>query len=275
MSLPVGTVVEMTRDDPDNNIVKGDIGIINYEAMSGRYSVHIFEKYNPRIYENGRQYGEDGDYWISVSDVKEYHYKVGDRVEIHNPRSKYNGYHATVCKEYIPYNRNVCVDLYVDGTDYQPEKVFGRQYLTLVKTSVIPLVEDKGENDMKLFGYKNVAVIEIANKDYFYALYDEDITVGDTVLVTGKAPEIYTVKDILTAEEGRERCSVDIIAEVKCKVDLSKYKQRVKNREEAIKLRQKMDAEIKKMDEMNKYEMYADRNPVLKEMLKQFKLLSA
>ena len=35
-----------------------------------------------------------------------------------------------------------------------------------------------------------------------------------------------------------------------------------------------MDEEIKKMDELNKYEMYADKNPVLKEMLEQLKMLN-
>ncbi len=115
-------------------------------------------------------------------------------------------------------------------------------------------------------------IINTTGKDYYYALYDEDIKAEDKVLVTGRlATDILTVKNVLTKDEARELCSVTITEEVRCKVDLSAYNQRVKNREEATKLRKKMDDEIKKMDELNKYEMYADRNPALREMLEQLK----
>lgn len=79
---------------------------------------------------------------------------------------------------------------------------------------------------------------------------------------------------MISVEEAREVYSGNICAEVKCKFDLSAYEKRVKNRAEADKLRKKMDEEIKKMDKLNKYEMYADKNPALKEMLEQFKRLS-
>ena len=38
-------------------------------------------------------------------------------------------------------------------------------------------------------------------------------------------------------------------------------------------MKKKMDAMIKKMDETNKYEMYAERNPELKELLGAYKEL--
>ena len=50
---------------------------------------------------------------------------------------------------------------------------------------------------MKLSGYNKVAAIEIAGKDYYYALYDEDIKAEDKVLVTGRlATDILTVKNV-------------------------------------------------------------------------------
>ena len=126
---------------------------------------------------------------------------------------------------------------------------------------------------MKLTGYNKVAVIEYSSSlDLHYALYDDDIKSGDYVLVTGKlSSQILKVKNVITLDEARDVYKGDIIAEVKCKVDLSAYDQRMKNRIEAEKLRKKMDEEIKKMDELNKYEMYADRNPALKDMLEQLK----
>lgn len=210
MSLEVGTVVQMTRDAPykEYKVFKGDIGIINYVAKTGKYSIHIYGKFNPHIYYNGRSCGEDGDFWIPFEYVK-----------------KYN-----------------C---------------------------------DKGESNMKLSGYNKVAAIEYCNKDYYYALYDNDVEIGDNVLVTGQLvnKQDLTVKDIITLDKAREVFSGSICEEVKCKVDLSAYNRRIECRKEAEKLREKMDEEIKKMDELNKYEMYADRNPVLREMLEQLKSL--
>ena len=130
------------------------------------------------------------------------------------------------------------------------------------------------ELTMKLSGFNKVAVIEICERDYHYALYDDNIVVGDKVFVSGRmATELLTIKEIITVDEAREKFKGDIVAEVKCRVDLSAYEQRVKNREEAERLRKKMDEEIKKMDELHKYEMYALNNPCLKEMLDKLKSL--
>ena len=86
MSLTVGTVIEMTRDAPfkEYKVCKGDVGIINYVAKTGNYSVHIYGKSNPHLdaFGEGRKYGEQGDFWIPYECVKKYEYKKGDRVEI-------------------------------------------------------------------------------------------------------------------------------------------------------------------------------------------------
>ena len=261
MSLVVGTVVEMTRDAPEYNVFKGDVGVIKGYG-SKEYLVEIYDKEISIYLPNGY--------------IKEYHYKYGDRVEIISPTSKYKGYFATIYSERYGCCNNY-VNLFVDNTNYKPSFDHNR-YLTLVKTSVRPINVNnkKGDDNMKLTGFNKVAVIECnSNLDLHYALYDDDIKVGDYVLVTGKlCSQIKQIKNIITIDEARESYKDNIIAEVKCKVDLSAYDQRVKNRIEAEKLRQKMDEEIKKMDELNKYEMYADRNPVLKEMLEQLKKLN-
>lgn len=125
----------------------------------------------------------------------------------------------------------------------------------------------------KLSGFKKVAVIKIANELYYCALYDDDIHVGDQVLVTGAATNIYKVYEIISADEARLRFSKNIIAEVKCKVDLSAYEKRVANRALAEKLRKEMDKKIEEMDEMNKYVMYAEKNPEIAKMLEEYREL--
>ena len=124
----------------------------------------------------------------------------------------------------------------------------------------------------KLIGFKKVAVIEMSGTNYYYALYDENINVGDTVLVSGAANgKLLTVKEILATKDAVEKYNKNITAEVMCKVDLSAYNARVKNREEAEKIRKEMDKKIAEMDEMNKYVMYAERSPELMEMLTKYR----
>lgn len=125
---------------------------------------------------------------------------------------------------------------------------------------------------MKLTGFNKVAVIEMGCTDYHFALYDDDIQAGDDVLVTNNV-NLLKVKEVITREEARERYSKDIIAEVKCKVDLSAYETRVENRKKAEKLRKEMDKKIAEMDEMNKYVLYAEKNPELAKMLEEYREL--
>ena len=129
---------------------------------------------------------------------------------------------------------------------------------------------------MKLTGFKKVAAIKIGCVTYYYALYDDDIAVGDSVLVTGVCKDVCVVDEILTAEEAeeaKEKTTKTIIAEVKCKVDLSAYETRVQNRKKAEELRKKMDQKIAEIDEMNKYVIYAEKNTELADMLAEYREL--
>ena len=277
--IQVGTTVEISREPPyqEYGVHIGDIGVVTYIAKTGKYSVRIDGKKNPH-YDADRKYGENGDFWISKECVKEYKFKQGDRVEIISSTSRYRGYYATVYSEYYGNGCcSKCVRLFVDGTDYQPS-AFHNKYLTLVNTSVklINTNNQKGDSNMKLTGFNKVAVIEYSNTlDLHYALYDEDIKAGDHVLVTGKlSSQIKQIKNIITFDEEREVYKDDITEEVKCKVDLSAYDQRIKNRIKAIELRKEMDKKIAEMDEMNKYMIYAERNPELAKMLEEYKELA-
>ena len=89
------------------------------------------------------------------------------------------------------------------------------------------------------------------------------------VIVSGVCRDILEIKSILTPEE----VSKNIIAEVICKVDTSAYDYRILKRKKAEKLKKEMDKMIKEMDESKKYEMYAEENPDLAEMLNEYKSL--
>lgn len=136
-------------------------------------------------------------------------------------------------------------------------------------------IEEKEKQYMaKLTGYKQVAVIKQGCGVYHFAIYDDgyDYKAGDSVFVSGNN-QIQTIDEIITPEEAAERFGKALTAEVICPVDLSAYKARSEKRKAADKLKKSMDKIIKEMDENSKYDMYAERNPELKEMLETYKTL--
>ena len=86
---------------------------------------------------------------------------------------------------------------------------------------------------------------------------------------------VQKIEEIIDPEEAAKRMgNKSITAEVIAYVDTSAYEERVAKRKEATELKKKMDQVIKQMDESNKYEMYAERNPELKDMLETYKKLT-
>lgn len=138
----------------------------------------------------------------------------------------------------------------------------------------------QGENIMvaKLTGYKQVAAIKQNYGTYYYAIYDDGRKYypGDKVIVSGVASgTVHTIDEIIDPEEAAKRMgNKNITAEIISYVDTSAYEERVEKRKAAEKLKKCMDKVIKEMEENNKYEVYAERNPELKEMLETYKKLT-
>ena len=130
----------------------------------------------------------------------------------------------------------------------------------------------------KLTGYKQVAAIKQGCSTYYYAIFDDGRKYypGDSVIVSGAASGmVQKIEEIVDPEEAASRMgNKSITAEVIAYVDTSAYEERVAKRKEATELKKKMDQVIKQMDESNKYEMYAERNPELKDMLETYKKLT-
>ncbi len=135
--------------------------------------------------------------------------------------------------------------------------------------------EEENENMAALTGYKAVAVIVqgsgCCKRDYHFAIYEDgtDYKPGDMVKVSnGNGFDV--IKEIITPEEAHERFKKNITAEIICKVDTTAYDERVRKRKEAADIKKEMDKVIKQMDEKMKYEIYAEENPDLKDMLKKY-----
>lgn len=138
----------------------------------------------------------------------------------------------------------------------------------------------RGESIMatKLTGYKQVAAIKQGYSTYYYAIYDDGRKYypGDNVIVSGAASGmVQKIEEIIDSEEAANRMgNKNITAEIISYVDTSAYEERVEKRKAAEKLKKCMDKVIKEMEGNNKYEVYAERNPELKEMLETYKKLT-
>lgn len=84
----------------------------------------------------------------------------------------------------------------------------------------------------KTTDYPKIAQIRMPNgKNYYYALYDENIKRKNYVLVTGKAAEkILKVTAVYGAENRPSDCPENLTQEVICGIDMKPYKTRVRAR---------------------------------------------
>lgn len=126
----------------------------------------------------------------------------------------------------------------------------------------------------KITGYNKVAIIEqgsgCCKRDYFYALYDENIYCGDMVLVTGTASgQVWEVKGVIDKDDSAIKSN--ITAEVICRVDITDYERRCDNRKKAEELRKQMDKKRKEIEARKDDEYYASLDPEYKAMLEQMR----
>jgi len=111
------------------------------------------------------------------------------------------------------------------------------------------------------------------DKTYPYALYDEGIIIGDTVVVmTGHhGMAIAEVCSIGEMPKDSVTCGREII----CKVDMAAYLDRKARAKQMAELKKEMDEKVKALQETALYELMAEKDPSLKAMLEQFKALEA
>lgn len=104
----------------------------------------------------------------------------------------------------------------------------------------------------KQTGYNRVAAIKGTRIPFlYYALYDDDIQAGDTVLVSGcNAGKTLEVDHINPAVYITNYFNQEITEEVICKVDMSAYTKRLEHRAAAEEKRNKLDDLEKQINEI-------------------------
>lgn len=130
------------------------------------------------------------------------------------------------------------------------------------------------EEKAMLPGYQTAAVqfVDGVNREktYFYALYDPTIVPGDMVVVS-------------TGHHGLALAQVSYIGgpstyvtnnrEIVCRVDLSAWEERKELAKTMQQLKAEMDERVKQYQAMALYELAAEKDPGLKELLDRFKTL--
>jgi len=142
-----------------------------------------------------------------------------------------------------------------------------------------------GKNDMYIDGKYRIAVVNLVedryNTDYGFALYDENVKVGDCVITNPQNKlTLSLVKSIVTQEEYGKGVTKEVVG----LIDMSGYKARVEDRERAVKiekekkeLQRELDKKISKLKDLEFYERMAkelsDKDPEIVAMVNKLKEL--
>ena len=198
-------------------------------------------------------------------------FNKGDKVQVANKQLKTYGRIGTV---YLSSHQTVQVN--VNGVML----TYKKRNLKLISNANTN--NNKGDSDMLMGNYRvcKIKFIEGVNTkcEYYYALYDNNIRSGDHVVVKsahngfGLAVITEIVPDHCIEQEMVDFCNGG--REVVTWFDMSSYEERVENRKKAKQIKADMDKKVKEMQELVLYEMMAEKNPELKQMLDTYKELT-
>lgn len=148
--------------------------------------------------------------------------------------------------------------------------------LSLEKIGHITLTNNQKENnDMAIKGNFRVAVVKHiqgydVNKEYGFALFDNNINEGDLVLCDNSNG--HTVAKVVRIESQVDY-GKDVTREIICKCDFTNYNHRKAMREKQKSLKAQMDKMVKENQDLILYQAIADKNPDMKALLDQYKAL--
>lgn len=110
------------------------------------------------------------------------------------------------------------------------------------------------------------------SKEYAFASYENDLNIGDTVVVRNSNGGLALVE---VASIGLlDKSNVLNGCEVVCKVDLHASENRYAKAKEIADLKREMDEKVAQLQATALYEMMAEKDPSLKILLEQFKELT-
>lgn len=108
--------------------------------------------------------------------------------------------------------------------------------------------------------------------EHNYALYEKSVAADAIVVVSVNG--VYGIGKVVAVWEASEDCKPHGNREVVCKIDDSAYKDRKQREKEMRQLKAEMDKRVESLQAVALYELMAEKDPSLREMLEKFKNLS-
>lgn len=197
-------------------------------------------------------------------------FKVGNKVRVVKYGLNSYGLVGTVT------NLLFCGLIEVEFTDWHGHL---NKRLTFSKGSLEYLKSEKtgGNEIMSLSGNYNVVMVNFitgynTNKEYAFAGYGNVGMPGDYCLVDSNGQ--YQVAKIVKIVPKSEYTGTAVTKEVICGLDFSAYYERKAARKKRNQIKNKMDNLVRENQELVLYQMLAEKNPEMAEMLAQYKSLA-
>lgn len=127
-----------------------------------------------------------------------------------------------------------------------------------------------------VFNVSTNGAFDNTDKEYLFACYEKDVAAGDIVVVdTRYGFQLVTVTKVLNdTPEQVVRFTREMkknLKEVVCKVNTEEFTARKKKAEKRAELKAEMDKRVKELQASAIYEMLAEKDDSLKQMLQQYK----
>lgn len=127
-----------------------------------------------------------------------------------------------------------------------------------------------------VFNVSTNGAFDNTDKEYLFACYEKDVAVGDIVVVdTRYGFQLVTVTKVLNdTPEQVVRFTKEMkknLKEVVCKVNTEEFTARKEKAEKRAELKAEMDKRVKELQASAIYEMLAEKDDSLKQMLQQYK----
>lgn len=206
-------------------------------------------------------------------------FKEGSRVEVVRCTSykkrNYKGKLGTVVRNQYGQYGKIIVDL---DTEMNPYGCSGYFYfkpheLSLVTECNNDILEEENTMQNNVINYLNIAKIQYLNSDkpstYNYANFDSALKVGNLCVVKSLNHGLGLAKVIEIIEQNDIQTPREIVA----RVDTQDYDFRVAARKDAAELKAKMQARAKQLQDIALYQMLAEKDADMQDLLNRYQSL--
>lgn len=199
-------------------------------------------------------------------------FKAGDRVKVINTKCKTWGEIGRVSTTYTTYGSAYSKGCYVT-LDTGRNLYFNCSSLIKISDNN----KNKENNTMIVTGDFNVVKVKFlsgtnTNVEYEYASFEDNLEVGDTVVVSSAHHGLGLAK-VSALVERDKAATTKFEREIVCRVDMDAYNTRRERRIKAADLNNRMNQRFQELNKLALYEMMAEKDESLRDMLNEYKAL--